>query len=114
MGQIVFEHFHGAATRVPVSETAYALRATGFNTLVMSEWLDRSQDDACIAWGKKGYDAIKAFGGTQRYVNYLNHDDSLDEALVAVYGPNLPRLRQIKKTYDPDNIFHLNVNIKPS
>ena len=38
----------------------------------------------------------------------------MDEALVAVYGPNLPKLRQIKKKYDPDNVFHLNVNIKPA
>lgn len=114
MGQIVFEHFHGAAMRVPVGDTAYALRSPGFNTLVMSEWLDRAQDDACIAWGKKGYATIKPFGGSQRYVNYLNYDDAGDEALAAVYGPNLPKLRQIKKKYDPDNVFHLNVNIKPA
>ena len=114
MGQIAFEHFHGAATRVPVADTAYALRSSGFNTLVVSEWLDRAQDEACIAWGKKAYAAVKPFGGSQRYINYLNHDDTLDEALAAVYGPNLPRLRQIKNEYDPDNVFHLNVNIKPA
>ena len=114
MGQIVFEHFHGAAMRVPVGDTAYALRSPGFNTLVVSEWLDRAHDEPCIAWGKKAYAAIKPFGGSQRYVNYLNHDDAGDEALAAVYGPNLPRLRQIKRKYDPDNVFHLNVNIKPA
>jgi len=114
MGQIVFEHFHGAATRVPVSETAYALRSSGFNTVVISEWLDPAHDEACIAWGKKGYASLKPFGGAQRYVNYLTNDESIDEALVAVYGPNLAKLRQIKKKHDPDNVFHLNVNIKPA
>ena len=33
---------------------------------------------------------------------------------VAAYGPNLARLRQLKRQYDPDNVFHHNVNILPS
>ena len=46
-----------------------------------------------------------------RYVNYLE-DDALDAASVA-YGPNLDRLRAIKTTYDPANVFRHNVNIPP-
>lgn len=114
MGQIVIEHFHGAATRVPVGDTAYSLRSSGFNIAIISEWLDRAHDDACLGWGKKTFSALQPFAGSQRYINYLNHDDSLDAALAAVYGPNLPRLRQIKKQYDPENVFHHNVNIKPA
>ncbi len=114
MGQIVIEHFHGAATRVPVGDTAYALRSAGYNVAVISEWLDRAHDDVCINWGKKAFSALQPFAGSQRYINYLNHDDALDAALAAVYGPNLPRLRQIKKQYDPENVFHHNVNIKPA
>ncbi len=114
MGQIVVEHFHGAATRVPVSDTAYALRSSGFNTLVVSEWLDPQHNDTCIAWGKKSYAAMQPFVGKQRYVNYLNYDDAVDDSLVAVYGPNLDRLRKVKKQYDPENVFHHNLNIKPA
>ena len=36
-----------------------------------------------------------------------------DAVLTSVYGPNLSRLREIKKKYDPDNVFHVNVNIPP-
>ncbi len=114
MGKIVVEHFHGAASRVPVGDTAYALRATGFNALVASQWQDPAHNDACMTWGKKSYAAMKPFVGTQRYVNYLSPDDALDEALVAVYGPNLSKLRQIKKKYDPENVFHQNVNVTPA
>ena len=41
------------------------------------------------------------------------HDDVGDPALVAAYGPNLARLRAVKQQYDPENVFHLNVNIPP-
>lgn len=114
MGQLMLEHFHGAATRVPVTETAYALRAEGFNTLIVSEWTDPAQTDACVAWGRETYDAIRPHVGARRYINYLNEDDMQDAALAAVYGPNLPRLQAIKAQYDPENVFRLNLNIPPA
>ena len=50
--------------------------------------------------------------GQKRYLNYLGEDEG-DQALAAAYGPNLSRLRQIKAKYDPENVFHVNVNIRP-
>jgi FAD/FMN-containing dehydrogenase len=44
-------------------------------------------------------------------VNYLE-SDAANPALSA-YGPNLPRLRELKRKWDPDNVFHHNVNIVP-
>jgi len=114
MGQIVMERFHGAATRVPVSATAYAMRGAGFNVAIVSEWLDRTQDDSCMTWAKDTYRAIQPHAGKVRYMNYMGHDEAVDEALAAAYGPNLPRLREVKKKYDPENVFHLNVNIPPA
>ena len=50
-----------------------------------------------------------------RYLNYIDHDDTAaDATLAAVYGPNLDRLRTVKGKYDPQNVFHHNVNITPS
>ena len=51
--------------------------------------------------------------GQRRYVNYLDHDDIGDASANAAYGANLSRLRDVKRQYDPDNVFHLNVNIAP-
>jgi FAD/FMN-containing dehydrogenase len=42
----------------------------------------------------------------------MDVDEGADPAAVA-YGPNYARLRQLKSKYDPDNVFHVNVNIKP-
>ena len=114
MGQMLIEGFHGAGARVPVESTAYAMRVQGYNTLVLAEWLDPSQDEANIAWARGAYAAIRPFGGARRYMNYLDNDDAGQDALVASYGPNLARLREVKRKYDPDNLFHLNLNVPPA
>ena len=113
MSQLVIEHFHGAATRVAPIDTAYGLRANGFNVIVVSQWMEPADDAANIAWARNSYVAIQPFVGARRYVNYLDQDDTGDPALTEAYGPNLRRLQSIKAKYDADNVFHLNVNIPP-
>ena len=114
LSQIVIEHFHGASTRVAVSDTAYAMREGGYNILIAAQWLDPADDERCTAWCRNAYASLQPFIGPRRYVNYLGEDDFSDDAcLAAAYGPNLPRLKQIKKRYDPENVFHLNLNIPP-
>ena len=110
---IVLEHFHGAATRVAPTATAYALRSTGYNLVMAGQWKDANDDEKCITWTRDSHTALESHAGTIRYLNYINNDETGDATLASVYGPNLARLRQIKAQYDPDNIFHVNVNIKP-
>ena len=112
MSAILLEHFHGAATRVPPTDTAYALRSPGYNLVVLSQWKEPSDDARGLAWGRESYAAVQPFVGEKRYLNYLGEDEG-DQALAAAYGPNLSRLRQLKAKYDPENVFHVNVNIKP-
>src|SRR3954470_9145062 len=45
MSQIVIEHFHGKASRVPVADTACAMRIAGFNVVLISQWADAAQND---------------------------------------------------------------------
>jgi len=113
-GQMLLEHFHGAATRVAPGDTAYALRRSGYNSLILGEWTEPSDTERSVAWARESYAAMQPFLGSQRYLNYLDEDDANVSALAAVYGENLPRLRQIKKQYDPDNFFRMNVNIPPA
>jgi len=113
MSQIFVEHFHGAASRVPVSATACAMRLTGFNVGIISQWMDPRQNDACIAWCRGTFGALKPFLAAARYVNYLDHDE-VGDPVSAAYGPNYSRLRELKAKYDPENVFHTNVNIRPA
>jgi FAD/FMN-containing dehydrogenase len=112
MSAFLIEHFHGAATRVGVSETAFPHRALGYNLLQIAQWLDRAQTSQNIAWAQESYDALRPYFASSRYVNYLGEDES-GEPLQAAYGPNYPRLRILKTKYDPANLFHLNQNIRP-
>ncbi len=112
MSQIVIEHFHGKASRVGVADTACAMRVDGFNVLIISQWSDPAETERGIAWGRDAYAALGSFFGATRYLNYLDNDEAGDPAAVA-YGSNYERLRQIKRVYDPENVFHNNVNIRP-
>jgi FAD/FMN-containing dehydrogenase len=112
MSAIILEHFHGAASRVPVTATACTMRVTGFNVVIASQWMSPAETDRGIAWARETFASLTPYLATTRYVNYLE-DDAPDPAAVA-YGPNLPRLREIKTKYDPGNLFRQNVNILPT
>ncbi|MBS0242768.1 MAG: BBE domain-containing protein, partial [Proteobacteria bacterium] len=112
MGQLLIEHFHGAATRVAVAETAFPHRREGYNLLILAEWINQTDNDRCIAWARETDAAMRPFLSTERYVNYLG-DDETGESLNAAYGPNYRRLQQIKAIYDPTNVFRMNQNIRP-
>lgn len=112
MGQLLLEHFDGAATRVGVSATAFPHRADGYNLLVLSEWMEPADTDRCIAWGRKTYAEMKPFVASGRCVNYLD-DGETGDPIAAAYGPNYRRLQELKTKYDPTNFFHMNQNIRP-
>ena len=111
MSHIIIEHFHGAATRVPIASTACTLRTTGFNVVIASQWLDVRETDRGVRWARETFASLTPYLAATRYVNYLE-DDAPEPAAVA-YGPNLPRLRTIKAKFDPGNVFRHNVNIPP-
>ena len=112
MSAILLEHFHGAVTRVGVTETAVPHREEGWNLLIPSVWTDPADTEANIAWTRETFAALRPHFGTGRWLNYLG-DDQAEDAIRAAYGPNYDRLREVKRRYDPDNVFHLNHNIAP-
>jgi FAD/FMN-containing dehydrogenase len=112
MNAILLEHFHGAVTRIGPTETAVPHREAGWNLLIPSVWTDPAETDANVAWTRETFAALQPHLAARRWLNYLG-DDQADDATRAAYGPNYDRLREIKRRYDPDNVFHLNHNIAP-
>ena len=112
MTTILFEHFHGAVTRVAPTDTAVPHREPGWNLLIPSVWTDPAATDANIRWTRETHTALSPHLAERRWLNYLG-DDQANDAVQAAYGPNYDRLREIKHRYDPANVFHHNHNIAP-
>jgi FAD/FMN-containing dehydrogenase len=108
---LVVEDFHGAVTRVAPTSMAYPHREPGFNLFLISQWTDPGQTDACIAWARETFDALSPYMADRSYTNYLSADDY--DRVRQAYGPNYNRLVELKRRYDPENLFRLNHNIDP-
>jgi FAD/FMN-containing dehydrogenase len=113
MSSILFEHFHGAVTRIDPTEAAVPHREPGWNLLMPTVWTNPADTDANIDWTRGTFDALQPHLENRRWLNYLG-DDQGNDAIRAAYGPNWERLREVKRRYDPDNVFHLNHNIEPA
>lgn len=112
MDGLLFEHIHGAATRVGETETAFPHRRTGYNFLAAAQWLDPSETSKNVEWARGAYAGMQSYMATGGYVNYLAEGEKR-EVVAAAFGGNYPRLQAVKQKYDPDNVFHLNQNIVP-
>lgn len=109
--KVIIVPLRGAVSRVAVSETAFALRQPGFEVDITGTWSTRSQKTDAVRWVEATRDALRPFARGV-YVNQLG--DSSDELVRRAYGPNYPRLVEIKKKCDPNNVLRRNQNIKPS
>jgi FAD/FMN-containing dehydrogenase len=108
---LVIEEFHGAVTRVAPTATAYPHREPGHNLFLISQWTDPAQTDAGIAWARQTFEALSPYMADRSYTNYLSAD-AYDRVRQA-YGANYERLLELKRRYDPANVFRLNHNIDP-
>lgn len=109
-------HMGGAFGRVPEDATAYPSRRGQYLLNIYGFWADPAEDASRVAWVKGFSDAIRPHAIEGQYVNFLGHDeaDPLGKALAA-YGPaKLARLREIKRRYDPENLFRINHNFPPA
>ena len=106
------EHWHGAATRVPVTDTAFPHRQHPYNFMLWSNWASPSESEKNIQWTRDRWEAMKPFLVAGSYVNYVS--DEGDAFAREAYGPNYDRLVALKNKYDPTNFFRMNHNIKPS
>ena len=103
----------GCATTWPAPDaTAYAHRDALFVMNVHCRWEDLADDKRCIAWARDYFNASTPFASGGVYVNFLTADEG--DRVRSAYGPNYDRLALVKRTYDPDNLFRMNQNIKPS
>ena len=109
--EIFIGYIAGAPNRVPRNATAYAHRDAKFVLNVHGRWDSPTQDASCIEWARAFFNASAPYASAGAYVNFMTEEEG--NRVAAAYGPNYDRLVELKRRYDPENIFHMNQNIKP-
>src|SRR6266545_2522215 len=101
----------GAPNRIAPEAMAYGHRDAKFVLNVHGRWDDAKDDQKCIGWAREFFNASAPYASAGAYVNFMNAEEG--ERVATAYGSNYDRLVEIKRRYDPENVFHLNQNIKP-
>ncbi|MCY1334245.1 6-hydroxy-D-nicotine oxidase [compost metagenome] len=102
----------GQTNRVAPDATAYANRDAQFIMNLHGRWDTAAEDDACIGWAREVFRAAAPFALGSVYVNFLTQEET--DRVGAAYGPNFARLVEVKRRYDPGNLFRHNHNINPA
>jgi FAD/FMN-containing dehydrogenase len=102
----------GAMARVPVQATAFAHRHHRVMANVTAFYDGPADRDRRQAW-VDGLAAALRQGDDGAYVNFLG-DEGPERVRQAYPGPTWDRLVQVKRRWDPDNLFRLNQNIPPA
>jgi len=102
----------GAIGRVPEEATAYTGRAAVFDLSADTAWSDDTLDDANRDWVRRVMAVVEPDATIGRYANEIS--DVGPEQTRLIYGDaKLARLAALKRTWDPDNVFHVNHNVAP-
>jgi hypothetical protein len=101
----------GAASRVGSGDTPWPNRDGGWVQVIVGVDPDPANRELVTDWAVAYSDAVSPYSTGGSYINMTMEEG--DDRLRAIYGPNYDRLAEIKAKYDPDNVFHVNQNIKP-
>ncbi len=109
--EIFIGHVGGAAGRVPAHATAFPQRSTHFVMNVHARWREPELDRTCIDWARGLYEAAGPHAAGTAYVNFMPADEV--DRVEAAYAGNYRRLSELKRRYDPMNLFRMNQNVRP-
>jgi FAD/FMN-containing dehydrogenase len=112
MTQLILWPYGGATARSVGGDTAFGFRDTAYIFVIISAWTDPAEAERHIGWTREMWAAMQRFAARGIYVNDLN-DEGPNQVRLAYEPATYERLVEVKTKYDPDNIFHLNQNIRP-
>jgi hypothetical protein len=108
---VTIEFYGGAASRVGVSESAFAQRQAQYDLVIVAQWVGPGESQRHIGWARGLADSMRPFSSGAYFLNFLGEEG--EDTIKAAFGPNYDRLKVIKMKYDPENFFCMNQNIKP-
>jgi FAD/FMN-containing dehydrogenase len=102
---------NGAPHRVGKHDTAFSYRDATWSEVIVGVDPDPANNDRIMTWTRDYWEAVHPYSAGGAYVNFM-----MDEGVgrvQATYRGNYERLVQIKRQYDPANLFRVNQNIPP-
>jgi tetratricopeptide (TPR) repeat protein len=111
MSMARLNHFGGAMSRIADDATPFPHRQALFAFSPDALWNRPEEADASVRWAKGYWQALRAYAPRGAYVNFMQEEG--EDRVRESYQGNYDRLVQIKRRYDPRNLFRLNQNIKP-
>jgi FAD/FMN-containing dehydrogenase len=102
----------GAAGRVPSDATAFAYRDGGWAGVIVGVDPDPANAGLITQWAKDYWQALHPYSAGGAYVNFMMSEGQ--DRVKAAYRDNYERLTRVKHEYDPENLFHINQNIRPN
>lgn len=103
----------GAFGRVGAEETAFGGRNAQYTVNYESNWDDPGEDGANIDWTRASLKKVQDISQALTYLNFAGLGEEAETMVRASFGKNYDRLKTIKASYDPDNLFRTNFNISP-
>ena len=109
--EVFIPHMEGAPSRVEPDATAFPHRYTPFVLNIHTRWQEKEDDERAIAWAREFHDATRPFSQGV-YVNFISEEGS--ERVREAYTKEVwDRLVKVKQSWDPENRFRMNQNIRP-
>jgi FAD/FMN-containing dehydrogenase len=108
---VIIDQFGGAVARVAADATAFGHRDAEYDLIIAAIWAEPHEQEAHIEWARTFWDAMQPYSTDDVYVNYLSEEG--EDRVRAAYGHHYQRLVELKRRYDPANVFRNNQNIKP-
>ena len=105
-------HLAGALNQRADDDGAVGNRDARYMSAFAGQWPADASDDEHVTWVREAWKSVRPFSTGGNYLNFQTADEN-EERVRATYGANFDRLVEAKETYDPENLFCRNRNIRP-
>jgi FAD/FMN-containing dehydrogenase len=106
-------HLGGAPARIDPSTNAVGLRPAAYVLNIQAAWESTQEDPRHLAWAREYWASTRPFSTGSAYINFMTEDEGEARVRAAYPDEVYARLREVKRKFDPGNVFRGAQNIPP-